>query len=55
MIEGAEDMIGFGGSPRASINLALAARSYASSNAVAMFIPEDVRAVHMMYCATASV
>ena len=33
-----KDMIGFGGSPRASINLALAARSYA-------FIPEDVRAV----------
>ena len=40
-----KDMIGFGGSPRASINLALAARSYAFIKHRGYVIPEDVRAV----------
>ena len=40
-----KDMIGFGGSPRASINLALAARSYAYIKRRGYVIPEDVRAV----------
>ena len=40
-----KDMIGFGGSPRASINLALAARSYAFIKRRGYVIPEDVRAV----------
>ena len=39
-----KDMIGFGGSPRASINLALAARSYAFIKRRGYVIPEDVRA-----------
>ena len=38
-------MISFGGSPRASINLALAARSYAFIKHRGYIIPEDVRAV----------
>ena len=38
-------MINFGGSPRASINLALAARSYAFIKHRGYLIPEDVRAV----------
>ena len=38
-------LIGFGGSPRASINLALAARSYAFIKRRGYVIPEDVRAV----------
>ena len=38
-------LIGFGGSPRASINLALAARSFAFSKHRGYVIPEDVRAV----------
>ena len=40
-----KDMIGFDGSPRASINLALAARSYAFIKRRGYVIPEDVRAV----------
>ena len=40
-----KDMIGFGGSPRASINLALAARTYAFIKRSVYVIPEDVRAV----------
>ena len=40
-----KDMIGFGGSPRASINLALAARTYAFIKRRGYVIPEDVRAV----------
>lgn len=40
-----KDLIGFGGSPRASINLALAARSYAFIKRRGYVIPEDVRAV----------
>lgn len=40
-----KDYIGFGGSPRASINLALAARAYAFIKCRGYVIPEDVRAV----------
>ena len=40
-----KDMISFGGSPRASISLALAARSYAFIKRRGYVIPEDVRAV----------
>lgn len=40
-----KDMIGFGGSPRASINLALAARAFAFINRRGYVIPEDIRAV----------
>ena len=40
-----KDMIGFGGSPRASINLALAARTYAFIKRRGYVISEDVRAV----------
>ena len=40
-----KDMIGFGGSPRASIHLALAARTYAFIKRRGYVIPEDVRAV----------
>ncbi len=36
-------LIGFGGSPRASINLALAAKAYAFLNKRAYVIPEDIR------------
>lgn len=38
-------MINFGGSPRASINLALAARAYAFIKRRGYVIPEDIRAV----------
>lgn len=38
-------MIGFGASPRASINLALAARAYAFIKRRGYVIPEDIRAV----------
>ena len=40
-----QDYIEFGGSPRASINLALAARAYAFIKHRGYVIPEDVRAV----------
>lgn len=40
-----QEMISFGGSPRASINLALAARSYAFIKRRGYVIPEDVRAI----------
>ncbi len=40
-----QDYIEFGGSPRASINLALAARAYAFIKRRGYVIPEDVRAV----------
>ena len=40
-----KDFIEFGGSPRASINLALAARAYAFIKRRGYVIPEDVRAV----------
>lgn len=40
-----KDMIAFGGSPRASVSLALAARAYAFIKRRGYVIPEDVRAV----------
>ena len=40
-----KDMISFGGSPRASINLAKAARAYAFIKRRGYVVPEDVRAV----------
>ncbi|WP_321437055.1 MoxR family ATPase [uncultured Bacteroides sp.] len=40
-----KDLISFGGSPRASINLALAARTYAFIKRRGYVIPEDVRAI----------
>ncbi len=40
-----ENMINFGGSPRASINLALAAKAYAFIKHRGYVIPEDIRAV----------
>ena len=40
-----KELISFGGSPRASINLALAARSYAFIKRRGYVVPEDVRAL----------
>ena len=40
-----KSLIGFGGSPRASINLALAAKAYAFLNKRGFVIPEDVRSI----------
>lgn len=40
-----EGLIGFGGSPRASINIAIAAKAYAFLQKRGYVIPEDVRAV----------
>ena len=40
-----EHLISFGASPRASINLALAAKAYAFINRRGFVIPEDVRAI----------
>ena len=37
--------LGFGGSPRESINLALAAKAYAFLNKIGFVIPEDVRSI----------
>jgi MoxR-like ATPase len=42
-----EGLISYGGSPRASINLALAAKAYAFIKRRGYVIPEDVRAVSM--------
>ena len=44
-LENLKPMINFGGSPRASINLALAARAYAFIHRRGYVIPEDVRTV----------
>ena len=44
-MSGLKDMIDFGASPRASINLALAARAYAFIKRLGYVIPEDIRAV----------
>ena len=44
-LEKLKPMINFGGSPRASINLALAARAYAFIHRRGYVIPEDIRAV----------
>ncbi len=40
-----ENMIQYGGSPRASINMALAAKAYAFLKRRGYVIPEDIRAV----------
>jgi MoxR-like ATPase len=40
-----KELISFGGSPRASINLALAAKTYAYLNKRGYVIPEDVRSI----------
>ena len=40
-----ENLISYGGSPRASINLALAAKAYAFIKRRGYVIPEDIRAV----------
>ncbi|MBQ1623305.1 MAG: ATPase, partial [Bacteroidales bacterium] len=40
-----KDMIAYGGSPRASISLAMAAKAYAFIKRRGYVIPEDVRAV----------
>jgi MoxR-like ATPase len=44
-LEKFRDMISFGGSPRASINLALASKAYAFIKRRGYVIPEDVRAI----------
>ncbi len=44
-LEGLKDLISFGASPRASISMALAAKTYAFINHRGFVIPEDVRAV----------
>lgn len=44
-LDGIKPMITFGGSPRASINLAKAARTYAFMKRRGYVVPEDVRAV----------
>ena len=44
-LDSLKDMISFGASPRASINLALAARAYAFIKRRGYVIPEDIRAV----------
>ncbi|MDB4052305.1 MoxR family ATPase, partial [Flavobacteriales bacterium] len=44
-LEELESLIEFGGSPRASINLALAAKAYAFINHRGYVIPEDVREI----------
>ena len=44
-LDSLKDMVSFGASPRASINLALAARAYAFIKRRGYVIPEDVRAV----------
>lgn len=44
-MESLKDMIAYGASPRASINLALAARAYAFLKHRGYVIPEDVRAI----------
>ena len=44
-LDSMKDMISFGASPRASINLALASRAYAFIKRRGYVIPEDVRAV----------
>ena len=44
-LEGFEPLISYGGSPRASINLALASKAYAFIKRRGYVIPEDVRAV----------
>ena len=40
-----KNMISYGGSPRASINLALAAKTYAFMNKRGYVIPDDIKAI----------
>ena len=44
-LKGLKDLIAFGGSPRASISLSMAAKAYAFIKRRGYVIPEDVRAV----------
>ncbi len=44
-LESLKEMIGYGGSPRASINLAKAAKAYAFIKRRGYVVPEDVRAI----------
>ncbi len=44
-LPGLSDLISYGGSPRASINLALAAKAYAYIQRRGYVIPEDIRAI----------
>lgn len=44
-LPGLSDLISYGGSPRASINLALAAKAYAYLQRRGYVIPEDIRAI----------
>ncbi len=44
-LPGLSDLISYGGSPRASINLALAAKAYAYMQRRGYVIPEDIRAI----------
>ena len=44
-LEGIKDLMNYGASPRASINLALAAKAYAFLKRRAYVIPEDIRAI----------
>jgi MoxR-like ATPase len=44
-LEGLKNLIGFGASPRASISMAIAAKTYAFINHRGYVVPEDVRAV----------
>ena len=44
-LPGLADLISYGGSPRASINLALAAKAYAYLQRRGYVIPEDIRAI----------
>ncbi len=44
-IDSMKNMISYGGSPRASINLAMAAKSYAFLKKRGFVIPEDIRAI----------
>lgn len=53
-LAGLSQMITFGGSPRASVNLAKASRAYAFIKGRGYVVPEDVRAVAHDDCVTAS-
>jgi len=44
-LEKLKDLISYGGSPRASISMAMAAKAYAFTQHRGFVIPEDIRAV----------
>ncbi len=44
-LERIKPLIGYGGSPRASINLALAAKAHAFMNRRGYVIPDDIKAI----------